>query len=129
MSRPSRTPAPPPQAEADPPPFDVLYREWHAFVRSALGRMGVAARDVDDAAQDVFCVVLRDLPAYEERGRLVGWLATIVANVAAEHRRREGRLCLARTRPRAGCASPAARSTARRGAFARATAVRPGARS
>ncbi len=85
-----------PEPEVDPPPFDVLYRTWHVHVKAALERTGVQARDLDDAAQDVFCVVLRELPGYEPRGRLLGWLATIIAKVAATYRRKAKHVGLAR---------------------------------
>ncbi len=89
------TPPPDGAPEQDPPPFDVLYRERIGYVAGALRRMGVADRHVEDAAHDVFCVVLRELPRYEPRGLFPAWLFDIATKVASEHRRRESRSPLA----------------------------------
>ena len=71
------------------PDFVAVYREQGAHVWRALRRMGVPSRHLEDAWQDVFCVVLLRLPRYEPRDRLSAWLTAIAANVAARYRKRE----------------------------------------
>jgi DNA-directed RNA polymerase specialized sigma24 family protein len=68
------------------PSFDEVYRSELSWVWHFLLRLGVPDRMVDDAAQDVFLVVLRRLPEYEPRDRLRGWLGAIAWKVAARIR-------------------------------------------
>jgi RNA polymerase sigma-70 factor (ECF subfamily) len=56
--------------------------------------LGVRESSVDDAVQDVFLVAHRKLASFEGRSSHRGWLFAIAARVAAEHRRRDGRLRL-----------------------------------
>jgi DNA-directed RNA polymerase specialized sigma24 family protein len=76
-----------PQPASEPQPVDFLaiYNAQGAYVRRTLQRMGVPDRHLDDAMQDVFVVVLRRLPEYQDVDRLTGWLAAIAHNVAAKH--------------------------------------------
>lgn len=59
-----------------------------AFVLRNLRRLGVAEADLDDAAQDVFLVVHRNLERYDAECALRSWLFGIVQRVAANYRRR-----------------------------------------
>jgi RNA polymerase sigma-70 factor, ECF subfamily len=71
------------------PSFEDVYEQHIDHVWWMLRRFGVAEAHCDDAAQEVFIVVLRRLPEYEPRDRLKGWLAAIALNVAAKFRHRE----------------------------------------
>lgn len=70
--------------------FRHVYREHHRFVWRCLRRLGVARVDADDAMQDVFVVVHRRLPGFEERAPIEGWLFQIARRVATNYRRRRG---------------------------------------
>ena len=53
--------------------------------------LGVARASLEDAVQDVFGVVSRQLPRFEGRSSLRTWLFGIVQYTAANHRRGERR--------------------------------------
>jgi RNA polymerase sigma-70 factor (ECF subfamily) len=59
--------------------FDGLYRP---LLRAWVARAGVPASDVDDLAQDVLFVVVREIAGFEWRGRgaFRAWLRAILAN-------------------------------------------------
>ena len=59
-----------------------------AFVFRVLRRLGVPDGDLDDAAQDVFVVVHRNLSQYDRRCALRSWIFGIAYRVAASHRRK-----------------------------------------
>ena len=59
-----------------------------AFVLRNLRRLGVAEAELDDAAQDVFVVVHRNLERYDANCALRSWLFGILQRVAANYRRR-----------------------------------------
>lgn len=71
--------------------FDALYRELFAFVWRILRSLGVPAASLDDAAQDVFLVVHRQLNGFEQRASPRTWIFAIASNVASNYRRREQR--------------------------------------
>lgn len=58
-----------------------------AFVLRNLRRLGVAEAELDDAAQDVFVVVHRNLERYDGSCALRSWLFGVVQRVAANYRR------------------------------------------
>ena len=63
--------------------------ELHAdFVFRTLRALGVPARDVGDAIQEVFLAVHRTLDGFEERCSMKTWLFTICRSVARDRRRR-----------------------------------------
>lgn len=64
-----------------------LFDEHAAFVWRVLERLGTPPAELDDALQEVFLVVARKLPSYEERGGIKAWLFTIARQVAAHSRR------------------------------------------
>lgn len=80
-----RSPAPPTRAHTAP--FERVYEEFFAFAWRNLRRLGVAESDLRDAAQDVFLVIHRRLPEYDEQGSLRAWVYSIVRRVAADARR------------------------------------------
>ena len=77
--------------------IDTLYREHFSFVWRSLRRLGVRPSSVDDALQDVFLVAHRKLGGFEGRSSHRVWLFAIGLRVAAEYRRRDGRLLLDNT--------------------------------
>ncbi|HMI89915.1 MAG TPA: sigma-70 family RNA polymerase sigma factor [Polyangiales bacterium] len=72
-----------------PEPFDpaAVIREHAAFVQRVLRHLGVASSQLDDASQEVFLVVCRQLDKFEGRSSLRTWLYGICRNVAAATRR------------------------------------------
>jgi hypothetical protein len=56
-----------------------------------LKRLGTPSAEIEDGLQEVFLVVARKLPAYQERGELRAWLFTIARQVASHARRAEVR--------------------------------------
>jgi RNA polymerase sigma-70 factor (ECF subfamily) len=66
--------------------------DLHAeFVWRVLKRLGTPLLEIEDALQEVFLVVSRKLPQYEERGELRAWLFTIARQVAIHARRADQR--------------------------------------
>jgi RNA polymerase sigma-70 factor (ECF subfamily) len=78
-------------ASAAPRSFEELYRELFAFVWRSLRALGVREAALDDATQDVFVVVHRQLDGFEQRSSLQSWVFAIAYNVASNYRRREYR--------------------------------------
>jgi len=83
-------------AGARPPPpaglsFEGLYRDLFAFAWRTLRALGVPHHCLDDATQDVFLVVHRQLDGFEQRSSPRTWVFTIAYNVASNYRRREHR--------------------------------------
>lgn len=79
-----------PEAEHRPD-FRTLYRQRGRYVRGTLARLNVPERHLEDAAQDVWLVVLVKLPTYTPQGKMLAWLAFICLNVAAKYREKEAR--------------------------------------
>lgn len=71
--------------------FELVYRELFAFVWRSLRGLGVQLAALDDATQDVFLVVHRQLPHFEQRASLRTWVFGIAYNVASNYRRQEHR--------------------------------------
>ena len=67
--------------------FARIYQEHFAFVWRSLLRLGVPEATADDAAQDVFVVVYRQLDRFAKRSSLKTWLFGICINVARDSRR------------------------------------------
>ncbi len=82
-----------PQREPLEPPssFDDVYAEHFAFVWRCLRGLGVTQAALDDAAQDVFLVVYRQLAGFRGEAGIRTWLYGIARHVAANHRRRDRR--------------------------------------
>jgi RNA polymerase sigma-70 factor (ECF subfamily) len=70
------------------PSLEQVFTEHLSFVWRILRGMGVSEADREDVAQDVFLVVRKQLPRYEERGAMRAWLYGIAYRVASDHRRR-----------------------------------------
>jgi RNA polymerase sigma-70 factor (ECF subfamily) len=71
--------------------FGALYAEHVQFVWRCLRGLGVPAAGLDDAAQDVFVAVHRQLPGFRGDASVRTWLYAITRHVAANHRRRDQR--------------------------------------
>jgi RNA polymerase sigma-70 factor (ECF subfamily) len=71
--------------------FDALYSEHFQFVWRCLRGLGVPTAGLDDAAQDVFLAVHRQLPGFRGEASVRTWLYAITRHVAANHRRRDRR--------------------------------------
>jgi RNA polymerase sigma-70 factor (ECF subfamily) len=71
--------------------FDDVYADHFEFVWRCLRTLGTPAGVLDDAAQDVFVIVHRQLPGFRGESSLPTWLFGIVRNVASNHRRGVGR--------------------------------------
>jgi RNA polymerase sigma-70 factor (ECF subfamily) len=67
-----------------PGPQDVASRR--PFVVHWLHSLGVPAGDIDDVAQEVLCNAIKSLPSFDPaKGKLEGWLYTIIAREAAQY--------------------------------------------
>lgn len=67
--------------------FREVYDKHFRFVWRALHSLGVPEGDMPDALQDVFIVVHRKLPEFEERAKITTWLFGISMRVASGRRR------------------------------------------
>lgn len=64
----------------------ALIREHAGLVFRVLRHLGVPEQALDDASQEVFLVVLRQLPAFEGRSSLRTWIYGICRHVAQRAR-------------------------------------------
>jgi len=67
--------------------FPELYECHFDFVWRSLRLLGVSDEALEDAAQDTFSVVHRQLSSFEGRSALRTWLFAILYRVAANYRR------------------------------------------
>lgn len=67
--------------------FSRLFRQHAPFVWRVLRRFGVPERDLEDACQEVFMVVLRRESEFEQRASERTWLYGIARRVASTRRR------------------------------------------
>lgn len=70
------------------PTFDDVYETYLPYVWRTLARMGLSPHHIEDAAQDVFIVVHRQLGRFEGRSAVKTWLFAITFRVAREWLRR-----------------------------------------
>jgi len=80
-----------PEARSLAPPasFETLYSLYFGFTWRVLGHLGVPARSMDDAVQEVWVVVHQRLARFEGRSALKTWLFGIALNVSRNMRRSE----------------------------------------
>ena len=73
-----------------------IYEQYFDFVWRSLRRLGVAAADLEDAAQDVFEVVHRRLEVFERRSTIKTWVFGIALRVTprGQSKRAIGGECL-----------------------------------
>jgi RNA polymerase sigma factor (sigma-70 family) len=67
--------------------FEEVYERYFEFVWRSLRVLGVARESLDDAVQDTFGVIVRQLPYFEGRSSLRTWVYGVAQRVAANHRR------------------------------------------
>jgi RNA polymerase sigma-70 factor (ECF subfamily) len=81
--------------ESDPGSWQQLVDLYSPVLRDWLRRASLQPQDVDDLVQDVFSVLVKELPRFHyepDRGTFRGWLRTIVANrLRAFYRSRQSR--------------------------------------
>lgn len=70
-----------------PPSFEEVYNDNFAFVWRVVRRQGVAPEHIDDVCQEVFIIVHRKLPDFEQRAKVRTWIYQIVTNVVRNQRR------------------------------------------
>lgn len=75
------------EAVAPLPSFDEVYEAHFEFVWRSLRLLGIPAESLEDAVQDTFSVVSRQLGTFEGRSQLSTWLFQILRRVAANYRR------------------------------------------
>jgi RNA polymerase sigma-70 factor (ECF subfamily) len=68
--------------------FETVYEQHFDLVWRTLQRLGVASAAIDDALQDVFLVIHRQLPKFEQRSSLRTWIFGITLRVASDYTRR-----------------------------------------
>ena len=81
---------PAPQASARPT-FRTIFDAELSFIWNSLRRLGVADRDLEDVAHEVFLVVDRRLADYDVGRPLRAWLFGIAVRTASDYRRRASR--------------------------------------
>jgi RNA polymerase sigma-70 factor (ECF subfamily) len=69
------------------PVFEAVYVQTFEMVWRSLRMLGVHGAQLDDAVQDVFGAVARQLPGFAGKSSLRTWVFGIVQNVANNHRR------------------------------------------
>lgn len=67
--------------------FDAIYDRHVVFVWRTLRALGVSSSALQDAVQDVFLVVHRDLASFDGRAKVTTWLFGIARRVASKYRR------------------------------------------
>ena len=67
--------------------FEEVYEGYFEFVWRSLRLLGVARESLDDAVQDTFGAIVRQLPHFEGRSSLRTWVYGVAQRVAANHRR------------------------------------------
>jgi RNA polymerase sigma-70 factor (ECF subfamily) len=80
-----------PVAPAAAVTFADVFHAHAGYVLGLLGRLGVAAADVDDVAQEVFITIHEKLPAFEGRSSLKTWVCGICLRKASGYRRKAHR--------------------------------------
>jgi RNA polymerase sigma-70 factor (ECF subfamily) len=71
--------------------FEEVYAQHFEFVWRSLRMLGVSPGSLDDATQDVFTTVARQLSCFEQRSSMRTWVFGIAQFTAANHRRAERR--------------------------------------
>lgn len=79
------------RAIADAPTFLEVFRANRGYAWRALKYLGVRDAELDDACQEVFLVVHRDLPSFDGESRVSTWIYAICLRVASTFRRRTAR--------------------------------------
>ncbi len=75
-------------ADAEPVDFGAAYREHFNHVWHTLRRLGVAERDLEDTAQEVFITAHRRLDSFDTTRPIRPWLSGIAWRAASDERKR-----------------------------------------
>lgn len=78
----------PPSAVQSGVSAQAIFREHAGFVLRVVRRLGVAPRDVEDVAQEVFVIVHRKVDTFTGESSVRTWLYGITSRVASDYRRR-----------------------------------------
>jgi RNA polymerase sigma-70 factor, ECF subfamily len=73
---------------ADRARFRALFEKELSYVWTSLRRLGIAEREREDLANEVFFRVYRRIDEYDEARPIRPWLFAFAVRVAAQHRRR-----------------------------------------
>ena len=73
----------------EPEAWRELHREYLPMVTSSLRHLGVPARELDDARQEVFVQLFRYLRRFQQRSGLRTWIYKLCISQAARLRRRQ----------------------------------------
>jgi RNA polymerase sigma-70 factor (ECF subfamily) len=92
LANPSLAPMPHARRQNPELTFKSIYEEYARFVWISLQRLGVQPADLGDLAHDVFVVVHRRLHTFDHTSRMTTWLFGICLRLAANYRRRQGRI-------------------------------------
>ena len=79
--------ASPDRTVAEAPTFEEIYDRWFHDVSRWARAFGGLDADLDDLVQEVFLVVRRKLPKFDDRN-LAGWLYRITQRTVRDYRRR-----------------------------------------
>jgi len=79
--------APAAPAAAEAVRFEDVYEQHFEFVWRTLRLLGVQRGSIDDALQDTFGAIARQLPSFEGRSSMRTWVFGVAHKVAANHRR------------------------------------------
>jgi RNA polymerase sigma-70 factor (ECF subfamily) len=74
-------------ASPAPPSFELLYEQYYTYTSRTLRHLGLPLEDIEDAAQEVWFAVHRQLAQFAGRSSHRTWLFGIVVNVARNRRR------------------------------------------
>jgi RNA polymerase sigma-70 factor (ECF subfamily) len=80
-----------PEVARPHPTIEEIFREDLGFIVGSLGRFGIAAIDVDDAAHEVIRAAERTLPRFDPSRDLRSWLYGVAFHVASNRLRRARR--------------------------------------
>jgi RNA polymerase sigma-70 factor (ECF subfamily) len=71
--------------------FSKCYLTERRYVGGIVRRSGIATADIEDAVQDVFCVLLSRITELDEQESLRGWLGRVATYVCRNRRRGDRR--------------------------------------
>ncbi|MCR9164688.1 MAG: RNA polymerase sigma factor [Nannocystaceae bacterium] len=94
--------------------YAAMFRAHYGKVVRWLSVLGVSRAAVDDVAQEVFIVAHRKFDQLRPDASTSGWLMAIARNVAATHKRGEGRARAREQHASAPAQSPSPEATAMR---------------
>jgi RNA polymerase sigma-70 factor, ECF subfamily len=77
----------PPEAVSEATSFEAVYDRWFDDVSRWVRAFGGLDADLDDLVQEVFLIVRRKLPKFDDRN-LAGWLYRITQRTVRDYRRR-----------------------------------------